>query len=224
MAKPTIRRTSARTLRFLVFLAFATAAAPARAQTDAEVAARWAPIHYQDTDSSDYYSDLIAKVDYDGDLVCTNNWDHLHRGDYVDDTCPGFPLPVCHAHEHPLPANVYYSVVETCTHWFITYAYFHPRDWDDGSFDQEHENDFEDVLAVVRKEGAGQLEALVAQAHGNYYSYVPAGSPLTGGQENLDGTLPMAEYPAGSGMLHPETAQEAKGHGAGAKGYVGDFA
>jgi hypothetical protein len=27
------------------------------------------------------------------------------------------------------PAAVYYSVVETCTRYFITYAFYHPLDW-----------------------------------------------------------------------------------------------
>lgn len=191
----------------------------------AQVAQRWAPIHYQDTDSTDYYGDLISRVDYDGDLVSTNNWDNLHQGDYLSDDCPGL-IPVCHdAHLYPLTGAVYYSVVETCTHWFIIYDFFHARDWDDGSFLTVHENDFEDVLAIVRKgEGGGTLEALVAQAHGHYYSFVPAGSPLVSGVENIDGPLPMTEWPPGSGQFRPETAQEAKGHGAGVKGSIGNFA
>jgi len=210
----------------VALLAAILGVAGARGITHEEIAARWAPIHYQDTDSSDYFGDLITAVDYDGDWEATNNWDSLHLGDYFDpDRCPGL-LPICHdTHQHALPAHVYYSVVETCTHWYIIYDFFHPRDWTDSSFEQEHENDFEDVLAVVRKNGVdGQLEALVAQAHGDYFSYLPAGSPLSAGDENLDGVLPMAEYPPGSGLLHPETAQEAKGHGAGAKGDIGDFA
>lgn len=28
-----------------------------------------------------------------------------------------------------LSAAVYYSVAESCTHWFIVYAFFHSRDW-----------------------------------------------------------------------------------------------
>jgi len=209
---------------------FAGGATAALAVTHEEIAARWAPIHYQDTDSTDYYGDLITRVDYDFDVVGTNNWDNLHAGDYIDLEdplrCPGFPYPICHdQHTYALPAYVYYSVVETCTHWYLIYDFFHPRDWTDSSFDNEHENDFEDVMAIVRKDGGlGQIEALVAQAHEHYYSYIPAGSPLVGGVEDKDGDLPMAEYPPGSGLLHPETAQESKGHGAGAKGLRGDFA
>jgi hypothetical protein len=205
----------------------------AHALTHAEVAARWAPIHYQDTDASDYFSDLLSRVDYDGDLISTNNWDNLHAGDYVlPEHCFEVgdpPVVVCprfhDAHLHALTGAAYYSVVETCTHWFVIYAFFHPRDWDDGTFDHEHENDFEDLLVIVRKgEGWGTLEGLAAQAHRHYFSYVPAGSPLTPGEEDIDGVLPMGEYPPGSGLLRPETAQEAKGHGAGAKGAVGNFA
>jgi hypothetical protein len=211
-----------------ILLALVLGVAGAQAMTHEEIALRWAPIHYQDTDSTDYFSDLITAVDYDFDFVSTNNWDNLHAGDYNDpDRCPVSPFPFfCHdRHVYALPAHVYYSVVETCTHWYVIYDFFHPRDWTDSEFEGEHENDFEDVLAIVRKDDAGgQLEALVAQAHGHYFSYLPAGSPLVAGDETLDGLLPMAEHPPGSGLLHPETAQQAKGHGAGAKGAVGDFA
>jgi hypothetical protein len=217
-----------RSLRIaLLLLCFVPAlAAPtssARAQTHEEVALRWAPIHYQDTDSSDAFADYLTAVDYDFDWITTNNWDNLHEGDYVNEICPG---SICHdAHVNDLSGRVYYSVVETCTHWYIVYVLFHPLDWTDGSTGQEHEGDQEEVIAIVRKTASGgQLEALVAQAHGDFFSYVPVGSPLVAGHEPLKGVLPMAEFPADSGELHPETAQEAKGHGAGAKGDIGDFA
>ena len=51
--------------------------APARAWAqpgDAALAARWAPIHYQDTDSSDYDADYLSTVDYDGDWNTLDNY------------------------------------------------------------------------------------------------------------------------------------------------------
>src|SRR5688500_755336 len=64
-----------------------------------------APIHFQDSDSSDYPSDYITAFDYDSDRVSTNNWDNRSGGQWL--------------------ATVYYSVVESCSHYFINYAFFH---------------------------------------------------------------------------------------------------
>ena len=92
---------------------------------------------------------------------------------------------------------------------------------------QEHENDLEDAIVVVRKgQGApDRLEAVLTQAHGGYLSWLPEGSPLVAAPgHTIDGTIPQAEFPAGSGELRPETAQNAKGHGLGAKDAFSDFA
>jgi hypothetical protein len=166
--------------------------------TDAELALRWAPVHYQDTDSSDYDADYLSKIDYDGEWDTLNNWEHQ------DDDLSR------------LGGWTYYSVVETSTHWFIVYSFYHPRDWEDfpdpfGQF--THENDMEGALLTVRKDGTtyGTLEAMVTVAHLDFYSYVPAGSTYTSGRESVDGTLIMQTV---GGVSHPTTRQEAKGHGA----------
>ncbi|WP_285750423.1 hypothetical protein [Lentzea sp. NBRC 105346] len=168
-------------------------APPASAATDAELAAHWAPVHMQDTDSSDYDADYLSTVDFDGDWNALNNWESESG-----------PLS-------RLTGAAYYSVVETSTHWFLVYSFYHPRDWEDfpDPFGQyTHENDMEGVLFAVRRDGSafGKLEAAVTVAHNDFYSYVPAGSPYTGGQENVDGTLALVDG-------HPATRQEAKGHG-----------
>src|SRR5262245_37592831 len=99
-------------LKSLAALGLLAAAIPAaQAVTNADLAFRYAPVHYQDTDSSDYPSDYITAFDYDGDRVSTNNWDNRGSGQW--------------------PATAYYSVVESCTHWFVSYAFYHPRDWSD---------------------------------------------------------------------------------------------
>ncbi|MFJ4844739.1 MULTISPECIES: hypothetical protein [unclassified Streptomyces] len=182
-----------------LFLSVATlvAAGPARAAapTDADLAYRWAPLHYQDTSSAYYTADYLSPVDYDGDWNTRNNWENLD------------------ANTQRLTGTAYYSVVETSTHWFITYAFFHPRDWKDYPINLTgHENDMEGVLEVVRKDGStyGSLQAAVTQAHDNYYSYVPAGSPFTGNRETVDGTLFTQAY---DGAQHPLVFQEARGHG-----------
>jgi len=165
--------------------------------TDAQLALRWAPIHYQDTDSSDYDADYLSRVDFDGDWDAQNNWEHQ------DDSLS------------QLNAVVYYSVTETSTHWFILYAFYHPRDWSDipDPFNlYTHENDMEGVLMTVRRDGStyGTLQAMVTVAHTDFYSYTPLGSPFTNGREDIDGRVVFHVH---LGANHPTTFQEAKGHG-----------
>ncbi|UII20913.1 beta/gamma crystallin family protein [Fulvivirga ligni] len=167
-----------------------------------DLAKRWAPIHYMDVDASGTYaeggkSDYISAINYDGDWNALNNWENVS------------------AYGNSLYAHVYYSVVETSTHWYLIYAFFHPRDWTDNPFlyslDQ-HENDLEGILMMVQKNGStyGSLQGAVTVSHSDFYSYTTSGSPLTNGKENIDGTLQLANH---AGAMHPVTAQEAKGHG-----------
>lgn len=174
----------------------------AGAASNSDLAFHYAPVHYQDTDSSDYPSEYITAFDYDSDRVSTNNWDNRGTGQW--------------------PATVHYSVVETCSHYFITYAFYHPRDWSDTIFDQEHENDLEGALLSIRKDGStyGILEGMVTVFHTDFYSFTPAGSPLTSGHESIDGTV---SFEAHDGVNRPKTVQEAKGHGLKAWPYASDF-
>jgi hypothetical protein len=177
--------------------------APARAAVSrADLALRWAPIHYQDVDATGSHalggrSDYITRVDFDGDLNGRNNWDRAGQ--------PGASFA----------AYAYYSVVETSTHWYVCYLFFHPRDWTDHPFfETEHENDGEGVLIVIERDGStyGALRAAVTVAHSNFYSYTPTGGSWSGGRENVDGTLQFQPSPHDS-FLHPVTAQQAQGHG-----------
>lgn len=173
-------------------------AAAERAPSYADLALRWAPVHYQDVDVTGSHglsgkSDYITAINFDNDWIATNNWDNIAS--------------------HNAAAHAYYSVVETSTHWFITYAFFHPRDWTDLFLIlDEHENDLEGLLTVVKKDGSeyGSLQGIVTVAHSDFYSFTPAGSQLQNGQETIDGTLSLEQY---NNALHPVTAQEAKGHG-----------
>jgi hypothetical protein len=177
----------------------------------AALALRWAPIHYQDVDQTGSHanggkSDYITRYDFDGNLDSQNNWDNAVNAAY------------------PLSAHGYYSVVETSTHWFIVYMFYHPRDWSDSFFDTEHENDSEGLLLTIQRDGSqyGALKSAITVAHKDFFSYVPSGSNWTSGNESIDGSLPMASF---GGVLHPVTAQEAKGHGLKARGgydIVGD--
>ncbi|WP_144120095.1 hypothetical protein [Catellatospora sichuanensis] len=172
------------------------------AVTREQLALRWAPIHYQDVDATGSHalsgkSDYITKVDFDGDLNGRNNWDRTGQAGVS------------------LAAHAYFSVVETGTHWYLTYLFFHPRDWTDHPFfETEHENDGEGVLLVVERDGSdyGVLRAAVTVAHSDFFSYTPSGSTWSSGRESVDGTLQLQSSPH-DGFLHPVTAQEAKGHG-----------
>ncbi|MET0494218.1 MAG: hypothetical protein ABW000_13915, partial [Actinoplanes sp.] len=186
----------------LVAVGFAVPAPAHAAVGRAELALRWAPIHYQDVDATGSHalggrSDYITKVDYDGDLNGRNNWDRAGNADVS------------------LAAHVYYSVVETSSHWYLTYFFFHPRDWvDHPFFETEHENDGEGLLLAVEKDGSdfGVLRSAVTVAHSDFYSYAPSGSTWTSGRESIDGTLQLQSSPHDS-YQHPVTAQETQGHG-----------
>ncbi|GAA3746660.1 hypothetical protein GCM10022225_33020 [Plantactinospora mayteni] len=186
----------------LVAVGLAAPAPASAAVSRAELALRWAPIHYQDVDATGSHalggrSDYITAVDFDGDLNGRNNWDNA-AGSGAS-----------------FAAQAYYSVLETSTHWYITYLFFHPRDWTDHPFfETEHENDGEGVMFAIERNGSdyGVLRGAVTVAHSDFYSYTPAGSTWTSGRENVDGTLQMQSSPHDS-FQHPVTAQEAQGHG-----------
>ncbi|MBX7221276.1 MAG: hypothetical protein K1Y36_15110 [Blastocatellia bacterium] len=129
---------------------------------DKEIAGRFAPIFIQSLGDSPRF-DYITKFDFDGDWKGTNNWENAANQKY------------------PLTANVYFSLCESQTHYFIHYAAFHPRDYKGGNtkgtllselfqegarlggkYDptglaQEavlaHENDLEGCLLVIEKSG-----------------------------------------------------------------------
>lgn len=189
---------------FVLVLALTVSTAAARAETArdatfrAELALRYAPVHQQDVHTHGRHAlggaaDFIAAYDFDGDLDASNNWDHAGSARY------------------PLAAHAYYSVVETPTHWFITYQFFHPRDWSSRFFETEHENDSEGVLLTVARDGSrlGALRAAVTVVHADFYSYIPAAGRYTSGAEDVDGKLSLESF---EGALHPVTAQEAETH------------
>ncbi|WP_157597700.1 MULTISPECIES: hypothetical protein [unclassified Rhizobacter] len=74
---------------------------------------------------------------------------------------------------------------ESCTHWFISYSFYHPRDWSDTAFDQEHENDLEGAIISVRKDGTpfGTMEGMITVFHTDFFAFTPAGSPYRNGHE-----------------------------------------
>ncbi|NHJ47966.1 MAG: hypothetical protein FK733_09275 [Asgard group archaeon] len=163
----------------------------------------WAPVWYQDTDSSSYISDFITSFDYDGNWVGNDNWDNMYS--------------------YPLNATIYYSIVETDTHWFIGYYDFHPRDWHETGLLQ-HENDMEGALIVIKKDGStwGQFYCMVTEAHGEFYQYTDAETPcsanITDNHDDIDGDVEFEtvnqyyESFSFGAHEHPIVYAEAKGH------------
>lgn len=176
-----------------------------------DLAAHWAPALYQDEDATRPFADWITAVDFDGDYSGTNNWDnagskgHAFRGSLLNEAC------------------VYWWAVETTTHYYLGYAMFHPRDWEDtdsagsklrrawttvSGKSAEHENDMEGALVILRKGSSpwGDLEMVQTQAHNEFWQYSPCGDDLRSLNENVDGKVIMTDG-------RPTLFAQAKGHG-----------
>ncbi len=163
---------------------------------DLALATRYAPFVYHEVHASRGRQDLLAPVDFDGDMDGGNNWENLAR----------FEL---------LP-TLYYAVIESGTHWFLTYHAFHPRDWEtfDLGVHMTHEGDGENLQVVVDKE-SGAVVLLFAQAHYCGGVYVPPDSPFGDGRERIRGELLLVDEdgrPSASGR-HAAVFVESKGHG-----------
>jgi len=87
-------------------------------------------------------ADEFTRVDFDGDWNPDNNWDHLEK--------------------LKRPRVVYWDVKESIQHYYITYAFFYPRDYARWCFWIHcHENDFEGIRVTVEKPSwVIKLEAL----------------------------------------------------------------
>ncbi len=158
-----------------------------------QLAIFWAPVILQDSDSSNYRADYITKFNYDGNWDGSDNWENLNS--------------------FSLPAYVYYWVVESETHWFVGYAFFHPRDWSEICTTANcHENDLEGIVLTIEKDGTtfGQFLLMITVAHIDFFSYIDAHDPnsskITNGQETVDGDI---QFTNGIPIIYIE----AKGHG-----------
>ena len=150
---------------------------------------------------------------YDGDLNLANNWESLTN------------------HESGgVLAYVYYTVSETNTHWYIYYAVYHPRDWDNeksvqsGHAHNQHVNDMEAILYIVKKDGSdqGQLEAVCTMAHNKWLNY-PINTSIKSGskghESHITGGTPLAPLSSfghnltGGPNRHYRFYIESEGHG-----------
>ena len=102
------------------------------------LAEHYAPVVFQESRST--VLDFITSFDYDGDWKGDNNW----RNAYLYD----------------LAGRVYYGVIESTSHYFITYAFYHARDYTARPYEgfapkTEHENDLEGLHADGREGRVG---------------------------------------------------------------------
>jgi hypothetical protein len=160
---------------------------PAPPPSYEELARHYAPVIRQGAITD---QDYITAVDFDGDWVGNNNWESQPTGD--------------------LSACVYYSVIESETHWFLFYSLFHPRDYtyeDCATSGGCHENDLESIQLVVEKDGTrfGRPRALETLAHNAIYLYTF--------DDTVDGNFLAVTGMAVLEGDHPVVYVEALGHG-----------
>ena len=152
------------------------------------LAAHYAPFIAQETWFNPK-ADYLSRFDYDGNWKGDDNWENLSKGSSQ--------------------AFVYYAAMETETHWFLLYNFFHPRDYSDicivGTC---HENDNEGLILTVRKDGTefGRLEVMETLAHNNIYTFTNDTS-IQKGVHDIDGRLDLHEG------VRPIIFIEAGGHG-----------
>ncbi len=173
-----------------------TVATPLLVDRHLELARRYAPFVYHEIHPTKGRQDLPTRVDFDGDFRGDNNWENFER--------------------YSLPPTLYYAVVETESHWFVTYHIFHPRDWSwiRIGVHLTHENDGENLQVVVDK-ASGDVVLLFTQAHYWGRVHAPASTGFGSGSEPLRDTLVLVDdagRPDNSGR-HAAVYVEAYGHG-----------
>lgn len=151
----------------------ASTASSLSAQEQSNLAGFWSPILYQDVGSNPE-EDIPVSVNFDGDWSGLNNWNNI--GKYAK----GSNLA--------LNPSTYWSVVESETHYFISYNLFYATHNPQGSLG-DHENDMEGMMFTIRKPGtakangnivtnpSGELELVLMPRHAKLGMY----SPISGG-------------------------------------------
>lgn len=172
------------------------ASAPPVVDDDLALARRHAPwvLHAADVEAG--RQDLPAPVDFDGNLRGDDNWESFPR--------------------HELLPTVYYAVLSTPTHHFLTYHLFHPRDWEPVRLGLHltHENDGENLQVVVER-ASGRVVLLLAQAHYRSRAHAVVGAGFAAGEEDLHEPplLLDADGRPDPDGTHPAVFVESHGHG-----------
>jgi len=96
-----------------------------------ELAAKYSPIIRQAVDPSEPKADYLTRIDFDNDWDAHNNWISLQKAKAI-------------------PSDVYYDCVETPSHYFIYYVYYHGL-YNSETKELKHGNDMEGAMVVVAK-------------------------------------------------------------------------
>jgi hypothetical protein len=164
-----------------------------------KLAEYYAPVVYQESKSA--VLDFVTRFDYDGDWNGANNW----RNAYL----------------HELRAYVYYAVIESSRHYFITYAFYHPRDFTARPMEgfapkTEHENDMEGCTLTIEKDQTpwGRPILLETLAHDHFYKYDnPHYRKVRRGAFPLDGSIVFLKEVDKDHHREPAIYIEPEGHG-----------
>jgi len=179
-----------------------------------KLAFKHAPVLWQKVNDTNPRGDYITRVDFAGSLD-----EIIYSWSKVNDK------------NNKLLAHGYYSVVETTTHYFILYAFYHGQDWYDGKyfFDKirknfdEHLNDMEGALAIITKRAKERVDAFVTVSHFHFYTYAnwkkndnkflykdTWRDRIRGYKEDLDGYIRPTKH---NGRDRFSLYAQAKGHG-----------
>lgn len=191
-----------------VVMRFTVSAALRVEEIVSEISARklaeyYSPVVYQQT--NDKRKDFITKFNFDG------NW----NGNDNRENQKNFPLK----------AYVYFSVVESKSHFFLGYFFFHPEDYVKltgpgcGFWNKigSHQNDLEGMQLVVEKDGTkfGNLLFMETLAHNFFYQLensdrVKDKRERRGVLEDIDGHIELEVNDSGQ---HSKIYIECLGHG-----------
>jgi len=166
------------------------------------LAFRHAPVLLQKIHNRHKRADFITRVDF------SHRWPKIHKNwSAVWETVGG-------VYRHKLTAHAYYSVVETRTHFYLVYAFYHPQDWSafwgnparSSQYEiDQHVHDMEGCLAVVPKcddRRQERVEAVITISHHHFYSFagwetngrkLEGTRSIAGSAEDLDGPIRVTD-------------------------------
>lgn len=146
-----------------------------------QLAEAYAPVVYQQVETPEI--DTFTRIDFDGDDDPANNLEAANEANY---------------------GYAYFDVIETTTHWYITYLYYYP-----GSIPREgvlYEHDIASVQVVVQKDDEDPLGTL--RAFTTFYretinlwtvetGWYADGMVPQNGTESVDGRLRVSDLEDG---------------------------
>jgi hypothetical protein len=154
-----------------------------------DVAKHWAPVFQQEVRDG---KDLFTAYDFDGNWAGDDNDENLAACLEGQKACD-------------LSAKVYFTVIETSSHWFVQYLPYHATD---SKTTNGHEHDTESVLVVVAKDASatGKLLAVEMRFHSEWFIYADS-SVVKDGAKKIDGAI----HADATG--HPQVYVQQVGHG-----------